>query len=74
MKVEDSTTRLAESAGVIVDRCSCGNSFYLHIGGVALRLPQSALEELYETLGEALVRQAIASERSILDANSMLEN
>lgn len=74
MKVEENITRLAQSAGVIVDRCGCGNSFYLHIGGVALRLPESALEELYETLGEALVRQAIAGERSILHANSMLEN
>ena len=74
MKVEENSTRLAQSAGVIVDRCSCGNSFYLHIGGVALRLPESALDELYETLGEALVRQAIDSDRSILRAASMREN
>ncbi len=74
MKVEENSTRLAESASVIVDRCSCGNSFYLHVGCVALRLPESALNELYKTLGEALVRQAIDSDSNILRAVSLQEN
>ena len=74
MKVEENSTRLAESGGVVIDRCSCGNAFYLHIGGVALRLPESALHEVYETLGEALVRQAMDGDRSLLHAASLREN
>lgn len=74
MKLEENSTRLAQSASVHVDRCSCGNSFYLHIGGVAMRLPESALHEVYETLGEALVRQAIDGESTLLGALSLREN
>jgi hypothetical protein len=74
MKTEENSTRLAESASVVIDRCSCGNSFYLHIGGVALRLPESALHEIYETVGAALVRQAMDGDSSILHAVSMQEN
>lgn len=74
MKVEENITRLAESASVVIDRCSCGNAFYLHIGCVALRLPESALNELYETLGQALVRQAMDGDSSILRAVSLQEN
>ena len=66
MKIEQSSTRLAQSASVVIDRCSCGNSFYLHIGGVAMRLPESALHEVYETLGEALVRQAMEDGTDVL--------
>ena len=74
MKIEQNSTRLAQSGAIIVDRCSCGNSFYLHIGGVAMRLPESALHEIYETLGEALVRQAIEGESNLLRAVSLQKN
>lgn len=74
MKVERRSTRLAQSGSVVVDRCRCGNSFTLHIGGVALRLPESALHDVYDTLGEALVRQAMDADSNILGLADLRKN
>lgn len=49
--------RLAESSIAAVDLCGCG-VMHLHIGALTLRLAPSAILELAETLGDAVVRHS----------------
>jgi hypothetical protein len=49
--------RLAESEFVAIDRCSCG-TLRVHLGALTLRVSAEALEQVMQTLDQALLANA----------------
>ncbi|MGC4094404.1 MAG: hypothetical protein QM756_42135 [Polyangiaceae bacterium] len=60
-----SPTRLVEGNLAAVDLCECG-MLHLHIGALTLRLDSDAVQDLLNTLGQAVAEQAALKHRAAL--------